>query len=704
MDAAEVVGPVAGETHVPRKNRCRFSAIILFLFTASAARAQTVHFVDDSAAGAGTGVSWTDAFTDLQSALDAAAASAGADIIRVAQGTYHPDTTALVDPRDATFALLQNVEILGGFAGVTGVDPDFRDFDALATILSGDIGVAADNTDNCYHVVTAITVDASAILDGFRIRLGNADGGFPENAGAGVLITGNGSPTIRNCRFRFNTASGSGGAVRAINSNSLFENCIFRQNTAASGGGVYNNAVSGGTNAARYVSCRFENNEATSIGGGFYSGEADSVLVDCVFIDNTADFNGGGFNAAFGSPILVNCSFFNNEVITNSGGGVYAANGEILIVNGLFSGNSAAIVGGGVAFQTNAVATVVNSTFANNTAVAAGGGVYASTSTLNLFNTISYFNSVGGTMNEAAQVTLTTVTSTLGNNCIQGLTGALGGVNDIGDDPLFADPDGLDNTIGTEDDDLTLQNASPCIDAGDNTAIPADSTDLNNDGDTAEPTPLDLKNDPRRQDIDPVADSGVGTAPLVDIGAYEANADCDTNGQADVDEIAGNPALDCDSNGILDACETDSDADGVIDPCDACPSDPGNDADGDGVCGDVDICPAFNDPADADADGTPDGCDACPNDPANDADADGVCGDVDACPNDPAKVAAGACGCGVPDTDANGNGIADCLDTAAPPPPPQGQPACGTCAPGVLPAVGMVAPLILLRRRWPKKR
>jgi hypothetical protein len=36
----------------------------------------------------------------------------------------------------------------------------------------------------------------------------------------------------------------------------------------------------------------------------------------------------------------------------------------------------------------------------------------------------------------------------------------------------------------------------------------------------------------------------------------------------------------------------------------------------------------------------------------------------DQCPSDPAKLAPGACGCGVPDTDANTNGVADCLVNA----------------------------------------
>jgi hypothetical protein len=92
---------------------------------------------------------------------------------------------------------------------------------------------------------------------------------------------------------------------------------------------------------------------------------------------------------------------------------------------------------------------------------------------------------------------------------------------------------------------------------------------------------------------------------------------------------------DCNTNGIPDACETDSDGDGVIDDCDGCPVDPGkSDA---GVCG----CGVADD--DSDNDGTPD----C----------------IDGCPFDPAKIAPGICGCGVSDVDdTDGDGTSDCVD------------------------------------------
>jgi hypothetical protein len=60
------------------------------------------------------------------------------------------------------------------------------------------------------------------------------------------------------------------------------------------------------------------------------------------------------------------------------------------------------------------------------------------------------------------------------HSCVQGWTGSLGGVGNHGLDPLFIDADGADNTPGTEDDDLHLSLGSPCIDAGDNAALPPD--------------------------------------------------------------------------------------------------------------------------------------------------------------------------------------------------------------------------------------
>ncbi len=171
--------------------------------------------------------------------------------------------------------------------------------------------------------------------------------------------------------------------------------------------------------------------------------------------------------------------------------------------------------------------------------------------------------------------------------------------------------------------------------------------------------------------------------------------DADGDGIGDpCDGCANDPDNDIDGDGYcadVDNCpavandQTDTDNDGFGDDCDSCPNDPDNDIDGDGVCGDVDNCPVLandqedqdfdgwgdpcdncpavaNDQTDTDNDGIGDACDSCPNDPDNDIDGDGFCADVDNCPTDPNKIEPGICGCGVADTDSDGDGVVDCND------------------------------------------
>ena len=87
----------------------------------------------------------------------------------------------------------------------------------------------------------------------------------------------------------------------------------------------------------------------------------------------------------------------------------------------------------------------------------------------------------------------------------RGWTGP-GGVGNIDADPQFIDPDGADNIVGTQDDNLRLRSGSHAIDAGDNAAV----TVL-----------TDLDGNPRFVDDPIMPDTGNGTLPIVDMGAYE---------------------------------------------------------------------------------------------------------------------------------------------------------------------------------------
>jgi len=61
---------------------------------------------------------------------------------------------------------------------------------------------------------------------------------------------------------------------------------------------------------------------------------------------------------------------------------------------------------------------------------------------------------------------------------------------------------------------------SACIDAGSNAAVALDLLDLDRDGNTTEPTPVDRAGKPRFVEH-PMPNTGSGTPPLVDMGAYE---------------------------------------------------------------------------------------------------------------------------------------------------------------------------------------
>jgi len=78
---------------------------------------------------------------------------------------------------------------------------------------------------------------------------------------------------------------------------------------------------------------------------------------------------------------------------------------------------------------------------------------------------------------------------------------------------------------------LMLEPASPCIETGNNSAVPADAADLDGDGNITEPTPLDIIGRPR------FADGDCDKTATVDMGAYEfvwiyvgdLDGDCDVD-------------------------------------------------------------------------------------------------------------------------------------------------------------------------------
>ena len=236
------------------------------------------------------------------------------------------------------------------------------------------------------------------------------------------------------------------------------------------------------------------------VGGGITCGtDSDSTIVNCVVVGNTATNIGGGLRFYACSPTIVNCTIADNTA-ANGGGGVLCVNGASpAIVNCVVWGNSAP-TGSQIALHESSVLVV------------------------------SYCDVQGGA-----------AAASLESGCV--LTW---GDGNIDADPLFVDPDGPDDDPNTwGDNDYRLNPGSSCIDAADNTAVPLDTFDLDEDGDTDERTPFDLDGNPRFVQDPFTDDTGVPDPPLywyiVDMGAYEyqfCHGDLDDDGYVGLSDLA----------------------------------------------------------------------------------------------------------------------------------------------------------------------
>jgi hypothetical protein len=181
-------------------------------------------------------------------------------------------------------------------------------------------------------------------------------------------------------------------------------------------------------------------------GGAIYNEGSSIVLAQCLFAGNFAGQGGGLFNTAASTAKLFDCTFAWND--GGTGRGIYNQSSSTTATNCVFWGPSSFIP-----------------------------EVYAVSGTLN----VTYSDVRGG----------------------------LNGSGNITTDPGFSrNPDpGKDGAWGTADDDygdLRLRGDSPCIDAGTNSALPAEIA-------------ADLLGNPRIVDVPNVHDF----VEIVDMGAYE---------------------------------------------------------------------------------------------------------------------------------------------------------------------------------------
>ncbi len=324
------------------------------------------------------------------------------------------------------------------------------------------------------------------LVDSQIIQNQGSDPGLASNlapVGGGVFVDG--AALITNTQFLSNTAflqgtfmdaNLAGGGGLAVQGNLSVNGGEFRGNSARQGGGVQ--VIGSGS----IIGSLFQDNIAGEGGGVFVDG--DLSLLSSRLISNTA--------------LLADAT---NQ--PGRGGGVFLQNGGISsrVSNNLFVGNQAlsanANAPSGAAMRLDGVITLVsNNTIVSHNLITTSAASVSGTS--RLFNNIIATHTVGiealGGLTFADYnlfsgdtITATGVISSLGHNRVA--------------DPHF---------ILAALDDFRLRLDSPALDAGDNSRVPNTVT-------------ADLAGGPRFVNVPSVPDTGAGTPPIVDIGAYEVN-------------------------------------------------------------------------------------------------------------------------------------------------------------------------------------
>ena len=423
----------------------RAAAFIIILIACPFSAHASIIYVDDDAPAGGDGSSWATAYTFLQDALAAADRLPEPVEVRIAQGVYRPDRSSAspggTGDRLATFPLLDNIAMRGGFAGIAAPDPNARDIVLYETILSADLAgddlpvldprdlrTEPTRADNARVLVTAGSCSRSAVVEGLTLS-SCANPNIVRSDPGAIFLSGRDGPccpSVRNCTFVDNY----GGAIIIDRASPEIVDCVFLCNLGFAGGAaldIYEYGV---------------------------SRLCELVIRRCSFADNHASY-GGAVDALSPFPIVIECcTFARNHA--GEGAAVYC-NAETEVVNCRFVHNTAEEVGGAIYFGRRGV-IVTSCTFANNTAPAGSALACLVTEPLyaiipppvaTLTNTILWDDGNGIHVTEYTEVNVT----------YSNIRGGWPGEGNIDVDPCFVEPGHWDpnRTPGDPKDDFWVE-------------------------------------------------------------------------------------------------------------------------------------------------------------------------------------------------------------------------------------------------------
>ena len=294
----------------------------------------------EAAANAPLRVCGTCAYTDVSSALAAASAQGGRDMIRVDAGTYR--NPIVIDTDVTVFGAGVGNTTLGHIDVEEGVTATIRDV-RITGLSAAEGGEARSGVRN----FGTLTLKRTWITGHFVFFLG-----------AGIHNEG----------------------ALTLHETTVSDNGVF----SASGGGIYNE----GDLVLRESHVR--ENSARLVGGGIYN-RGTAVVVNSTVNDNLAfsptDGGGGIFNAMSAVVIVRNSEIAGNTDTVGgfaSGGGIYNR-GSLLLQDSVVSENEAWLHGAGIYNDATGIATLKSTSVSGNAVIApanlsyaspAGGGIY----------------------------------------------------------------------------------------------------------------------------------------------------------------------------------------------------------------------------------------------------------------------------------------------------------------------------------------
>ncbi len=245
--------------------------------------------------GLKNGLSWKNAYTDLQEAVNAST-NGYQKAIWVASGTYYPTKTSTID---VAVLLAANVELYGGFKGKENAFSQRPLFDSLwrqsPSILDGTI----PGGTNSKHLIIGAS---GSLIDGFTLQ--------KSSRGSAVLTSE--SMTIRNCIIQDCYADSGAGMKSSVRS--TLENVVFLNNDNRStplgyggafwGKGTFRNCIFFGNGSAAlknsmggainswgsvYINCTFAKNQGAGGGAILTNSDMSDSIINCIIFDNVAN-------------------------------------------------------------------------------------------------------------------------------------------------------------------------------------------------------------------------------------------------------------------------------------------------------------------------------------------------------------------------------------------------------------------------------